>query len=215
MRAQLAEKYIRGHGIEIGGLHFPTELPPGCICDFVDRPLETVKKNHGDVMPKDYAVIEDDAEVLAKFKPESQDFLIANHVLEHCHDPIGTLIVWAKVVRKGGIIFCALPEKHHTFDKPRAITQIGHLYEDFASGPRSTDDSGHYREWFSLIDKLEGQALEQRITAASVVRDNIHFHVWDYAAMQALFTCPLLVEWLEVVEGKVHGAEVIWILRVK
>jgi ubiquinone/menaquinone biosynthesis C-methylase UbiE len=35
----------------------------------------------------------------------SQDFVIANHLLEHLPDPIGALKEWYRVLRAGGTLF--------------------------------------------------------------------------------------------------------------
>lgn len=215
MREQLAEKYIRGRGIEIGGLHYPTKVPAGCLVTYVDRNLEDVAATHADVMPVGYTALEDDAEVMANFSDGSQDFLIANHVLEHCHDPIGTLRRWLSLLRAGGIVYCALPEKNHTFDHPRQITTLEHLVHDHEMKGMSALDRDHYRDWFHTIDKMQGEQLDQRVELAYSKRENIHFHVWDLAAMKELMNHPLISELGAVVEGAVHGAEVIWILRRK
>lgn len=216
MRDPLSHKYIRGHGIEIGGLHFPLPVLPGCVVDYVDRaPLDVVQKDfHPDVKVVQNTIIVDDAEKLEHFKKDSLDFVIANHVLEHCHNPIQALGMWLGVLRVGGIVYMALPEKTFTFDKPRAVTTIDHLLKDFYEGP-AVRDHEHYREWFSVIDKLSGDALELRVKHAVETYENIHFHVWDGPAMDQLMSHPLISDSCDVVERVIHGAEVIWILRRK
>jgi predicted SAM-dependent methyltransferase len=37
----------------------------------------------------------DDGEKLSRIEDASQDFIIANHFLEHCEDPIGTVGAFA------------------------------------------------------------------------------------------------------------------------
>ena len=57
----------------------------------------------------------------------SQDFIIANHLLEHVADPIGALEEWYRLLRPDGILFLALPDKRVTFDKDRPRTTLDHV----------------------------------------------------------------------------------------
>lgn len=212
-RIELAEKYIRGRGIEIGGLHYPLEVPIGARVTYVDRlPPEEA---HPDVkhLVKIKDLVIDDAERLDKFSTNSLDFIIANHVIEHCQDPIGTLWMWANHLTSGGIIFAAVPEKTQTFDAPRAITTLAHLQDDAHNGVGQTNDAEHYREWLSLIDKVEEPELTRRVAQCVRDRANIHFHVWDNAAMRELLAYVAEPRLIELVEFVPNGAETIWILR--
>lgn len=213
MRIELAQKYIRGRGIEIGGLHYPLEVPPGAKVTYVDRlPPEEA---HPDVkhLVKIKDLVLDDAEKLDRFEINSLDFIIANHVIEHCHDPIGTLWMWAQTLVPGGIIFAAVPEKTQTFDAPRAVTKLQHVIEDAKQGVGRTDDVDHYREWLSMIDKVQEPELTKRVEQCCRERANIHFHVWDNAAMREMLAYVVEPNLVELVEFVPNGAETIWILR--
>ncbi len=61
----------------------------------------------------------DDGEHLASIGDESVDFVVANHFIEHCRDPIGALTTLLRVVRPGGVVFMAVPDKRQTFDRAR------------------------------------------------------------------------------------------------
>jgi len=94
MRLELAKKYIAGRGIEIGGLHNPLPVLPGAKVIYIDRlPPDQA---HPDVTGKVQNVVIDDAETLRGVMYHSCDFIIANHVLEHCHDPVSTIKCWSK-----------------------------------------------------------------------------------------------------------------------
>lgn len=213
MRKELADKYIRGRGIEIGGLHAPLQIPLGAKVTYVDRlsPHEV----HADVPieSKVQNVVIDDAERLENFTTESLDFIIANHVIEHCHDPIGTLKLWCDRLVRGGIIYCAVPEKTKTFDAPRPVTILDHLIADEMVGSKNTHDRHHYREWLSIIDKMEDPELAEVVNKCIQERANIHFHVWDIPAMQELLEYITDHMLLKQEEFSVNGSEVIWILR--
>lgn len=215
MRKSLSEKYIRGSGIEIGALHFPTPVLPECKVTYVDRvPPDELAIVHSDVtsVHKDYIV--DSAESLEKFHDSSLCFIIANHVLEHCQDVIQTLAVWMDRLKSGGIVYAALPEKTQTFDRHREITPIEHLWRDFTAGPLVSQED-HYRDYFQNVDGITGQALEDRVALSMKEDTNIHFHVWDRAAQHDMFNGLKERLGFEILEGVDHGSEIIWILRKK
>jgi len=58
----------------------------------------------------------DDGFNLTTIPEESQDFLIANHVLEHAPNPIQVLINWTKVLKRNGIFFITVPIGKKCFD---------------------------------------------------------------------------------------------------
>lgn len=211
MRNSLSNKYISGKGIEIGGKHFPLPVPPGTFVIQVDRMShEELTKTSDMPPPPDMTIVVDDAEKLAEFPSESLDFVIANHVLEHCRSPLTALGVWHNRLKPGGIVYAAIPEKTFTFDKPRPITPFAHLLEDLETYP-NTNDEPHYRDWISTIDKVTGDELENRIRAAVKNETNIHFHVWRLSDMHEIFNW--LKPFYDVVEVGNNVAEIIWVLR--
>ena len=78
----------------------------------------------------------DDAETLATFANQSLDFIVANHVLEHVTNFVGTLATFARTLRRGGVVFFALPDRRFCpEDERRPTTPPHHLLEDFVGGP--------------------------------------------------------------------------------
>lgn len=213
MRKQLADKYIKGYGIEIGGKHNPLDVPVGTEITYVDMASsEDLHKAEPNLGVKQLKVVIDDAEELANFASNSLDFIIANHVLEHCHDTIGTLHMWRKCLKSGGIAYIALPDKEMSFDKPRPTTTISHMVDDWGEDT-SIGDVQHYGEWHYFIDGLRGQALEDRVALDVRSKTNIHFHVFDESTMQLLFN--FMEDDFEILERQRNGSEIIWILRAK
>ncbi len=76
----------------------------------------------------------DDGETLSTISDDSLDFIIANHFLEHCENPIGTIRNHLKKVKTGGILLYVIPEKTYTFDKERTLTEFNHLIDDDVVG---------------------------------------------------------------------------------
>jgi SAM-dependent methyltransferase len=215
MRTELAHRYIRGAGIEFGALHFPTAVPPGVVVTDADfQSAEKVKElfSVDEVTAPD---IVSDLETMRGIGPESQDFIIANHVMEHVEDPLKALRSISRVLRPNGIAYLALPEKRSTFDKNREITSLEHLIRDHEEGP-DWSLPGHYEEWVRVVDGLTGEAHANKVQAMLDLRSNIHFHVWDFAAMLELFS---YIEREESFHLGIENAtlnnlvEVVWILR--
>lgn len=180
MRTHLAAEFIKGRGIEVGGLHFPLPVPPGVKVSYIDRmSLSELRRQNPGLDVKDLDIIVDNAETLDTIAGNTQDFLIANHVFEHCENPIKTLLNWWRVLRPNGVVFAAIPIKDHTFDRKRPITPFRHLIDDFELGPQHSAEA-HYRDWYSNseLEGHTGEELESRVMAALVGKSNIHFHVW-------------------------------------
>ena len=66
----------------------------------------------------------DDGFELATIPPDSQDFVIANHLLEHAPNPLQTLLNWHRVLKKNGILFMTLPNGARNFDQGRALPPL-------------------------------------------------------------------------------------------
>ena len=129
VRDYLSHKYIQGSGIEIGGLHRPLDVPKGTHVRYVDRLTVRGQRVHYPELrglPLVDVDIVDDGERLARVADASQDFVIANHFLEHCQNPIGALENMLRVLQANGILYMAIPDKRHTFDRNRPVTT--HLY---------------------------------------------------------------------------------------
>jgi SAM-dependent methyltransferase len=109
-REDLARRYLRGSGIEIGALQRPIRLPRGTRVRYVDLMSrdELLATHTSAVYGDPNWVVEtdviDDCERLDSFADGSLDFAIANHILEHTEDPIAALENLVRVLRPGGIL---------------------------------------------------------------------------------------------------------------
>lgn len=215
-RTFLADRFLRGNGLEIGALHNPLPVPAGVLVRYIDRmPVSELRQHYPELaaLPLIPLDIIDDGETLKTIPDHSQDFIIANHFLEHCEDPIGAFKNFYRVVKPGGIIYLAIPEKSQTFDRERPVTSMDHLWEDHTVG---TDQSrlGHYLEWAQLVDHRTDDA-ENHAQRLLQKKYSIHFHVWDQPAWQNFLaemqsTAHFKLEWMCQ-----HGIELISILRKK
>jgi SAM-dependent methyltransferase len=215
IRKRLAHQYLRGHGIEFGALHLSLPLPLWTSVRYADvltaDELKVAFPDVTNVQPPDIVT---DLETMSGIEDASEDFIVANHVLEHVEDPLGALASIGRVLRRSGIAFIALPDKRFTFDCDRAITPLDHIIRDHTEGP-AWSRTDHYDEWIRCVDRLGGDAHRQKAELMLAQRSNIHFHVWDYPAMMEMFAHVARVPQLglEIEASVLNGIEVVWILR--
>jgi SAM-dependent methyltransferase len=189
VRAEVAARTLSGSGVEIGALHFPVPLPPQAHARYVDRmttaELRREYPQHGDKQLVDVDIV-DDGERLVTIADGTLDFIIANHFLEHCHDPIGTIETHLTKLVPGGALFYAVPDKRFTFDVDRPVTSLEHMVRDHEEGPQLSR-AEHYEEWARLVypdpkeptrDARAAAELATRLDAADY---SIHLHVWTQA----------------------------------
>jgi ubiquinone/menaquinone biosynthesis C-methylase UbiE len=215
VRRDLSYQYLRGSGVEFGAMNAPLPVSDGVTVKYADLgDFETLKASYSKVASIQTPDIISDLETMHAIENESQNFIIANHVLEHVENPIKAVRSMMRVMRVGGIAYVTLPEKNYTFDKRRALTPLDHLIRDYLEGP-GWSRREHYLDWATNVDHLSGVAAERRVDHLMSVRQNIHFHVWDQDSMKKMF-CSIS-EFPEIrfkiERSQFNRSEVIWILR--
>lgn len=181
IRAVLVEKYIRGNGIEIGALHSPLNVACADSVHYVDRmPVDELRCHYPELndVPLTPVDIIDDGEKLNTFQLSSVDFIIANHFIEHAQDPIGTIKRHVDVLKPGGILYMAIPDKRFTFDRLRPSTTFEHFVRDHEEGP-AVSYIDHVKEWVRLVDGLTSEKFERKVHDICRINYSIHFHVWN------------------------------------
>jgi SAM-dependent methyltransferase len=180
VRRKLAGRYLRGDGLELGALHEPLEAPPGARVRYVDRlPAEELRHHYPELAERALVPVDvvDDGERLASIPDASVDFVIANHFLEHCEDPIAAIGTFLRVARPGGVVYLAVPDKRHSFDARRTITPLDHLAADHDRGPEASRRD-HYLDWARHVLDRSGGEAEDEANRLMAARYSIHFHVW-------------------------------------
>lgn len=156
------------------------------------------------------------------FHDHSLDYVVASHVLEHVANPVAALVEWVRVVRPGGIIYCVVPDRRHTWDHPRGLTPASHLLEDFllrttACDPTHIDEFAQGVDWsrFSPATPADDIPAARDSLArgmhAAVARGediNIHFHTFEPGNLRELLLTltawpPRRCKWelLDLVDG--------------
>lgn len=183
IRHIIADKYLRGEGLEIGALHNPLIVPRHAKVRYVDNwSTKYLKANYPELRTRKLVQVDlvADGETLGTIGDASQDFLIANHFIEHCRNPLMTLREMFRVLRNNGILFVSLPDKRYTFDAGRAITAGEHLLRDYREGP-DWSAREHAEEWVRLVLKIDDEK-EARRQVEQLVQSSgdhtMHFHAW-------------------------------------
>jgi SAM-dependent methyltransferase len=217
-RASIADVYITGSGIEVGALDGPLQVPPTAKVKYVDRfPVSELRKQYPELDPARFVDVDivDDGELLRTIGDTSQDFVIANHLLEHCQDPIGALGNMLRVLKPNGILYMAVPDKRFTFDVDRPVTHIHHLLQDFKDGGVSSRRAA-FEEWVRCVAKVQGDT-EVETQVDKLMRDDysIHYHAWTQLEIMELVLTLRREMHLQFEIELVHksGVEVILVLR--
>ncbi len=185
-RAAIANKYLKGDGIEIGALHSPLKVPPSVRVKYVDRmTTPDLRKQYPELNALNLVDIDitDDGERLDSIQGSTQDFVIANHFIEHCQNPLMTLSNMFRVLKQDGILYLTVPDKRFTFDIDRPVTPLDHIWRDFEEGGEWSRRQ-HFEEWVRLVNKVEDTAeVEKRVDELIGIDYSIHFHAWTQLEM--------------------------------
>jgi SAM-dependent methyltransferase len=180
MRASLKRQrlaaWLQGDGIEIGALHNPLPLPEGARVRYVDHlPEAALRKHYPELEGQPFAPVSiiGSAQDLSMVSDASVDFVVANHLLEHLEDPIAGLQEFQRVLKPGGVLYLALPDKRRTFDRDRELTPVEHLLDEHRRGAEP-NRLQHYLDWALRVDKKD----EAHAAALLEKGYSIHFHVW-------------------------------------
>jgi SAM-dependent methyltransferase len=218
IRRHLAGRYLQGDGLEVGALHLPLALPRGAHARYVDRmSVEDLRAHYPEL--DEYELVTpdfiDDGEALTSVPSGSMDFVIVNHLIEHCQDPIGALLSHARVLREDGILYLAAPDRRRTdFDREREETSLEHLLRDHEQGPEGSR-SKHYEEWSRFAIKVPADEVAGHAAALEEQDYSIHFHTFTLTSFLAMMlrSRELYGLPLEVVATETNNHEFIVIAR--
>jgi len=215
-RESIAATFLRGDGIEIGALHQPLRVPKAARVKYVDRMTASdLRRQYPELAasPLVHIDIIDDGERLASVAAGTQDFVIANHFIEHCQNPVLTLQNLFRVLKPGGVLYLAVPDKRFTFDVDRPCTTAEHVMLDYTEGPERSRLE-HFEEWSRLVNKRVGEAqIAEEVRRLIDMDYSIHFHVWGAAELLELIVAIQQVVRFEVELFLRNGMESILILR--
>ena len=218
-RLAVADRHLRGEGLEIGALQDPMPLPKGAKARYVDiAPTEELRAMYP-AKTRRWLVdvdIVDDGEKLSKVADDSQDFVASNHFFEHTEDPVGTLRNMLRVVKPGGVVYLSVPDKRQMFDCDRPSTTLDHVVQDHEHGPEVSRHQ-HYEEVVRLGIKVEGEtAIATKVRELEDEDFRIHFHCWSQTDFLELLTAMQRREGFpafDIAEFVANEREMIVVLR--
>jgi len=206
-RWPLSKHYIKGNGLEIGSLHNPLPLKKGARAKNVDLASRADNIKQHPELDADRIVetdIIDDGFSLSNVENHSQDFIIANHVLEHAANTLQVLTNWVRVLKPNGILFISVPIGAKCFDRGRTLTTLQHFIDDHDLYSRGKLDEinhanrVHLMEWLSISEpNILGkrqpnytpptrEEVEKRANEACLDKLEMHFHTFSKASFQEL-----------------------------
>lgn len=198
IRADIAARVLSGSGVEIGGLHYPLVVPPGVEIRYVDRMSVPELRQHYPELDNLELVevdIVDDGERLHTIEEGSLDFIVANHFLEHCHDPISTIGNHLRKLAPGGALYYAVPDKRFTFDVDRDVTPLKHIVRDHEDGS-DWSRKQHFEEWARYVYEDPDEPIRSEDEVKRLAREldqqdySIHTHVYTQAeTLQLILHC--------------------------
>ncbi|MHB1391308.1 MAG: methyltransferase domain-containing protein [Thermoleophilia bacterium] len=170
---------ISGRGMEIGALNCPYPVLAGVEVLYSD--VLTPEQIDASYPGSKHPDIVSNGESYPTIDSGSLDFVIANHVLEHVTDPIGSLAEWHRILKPGGILLIAVPDKRFTFDRERQRTTLAHLIQDHGSDLDPAElNIPHLKDWATHVEKLQEGSPEWREWVDREIREgySVHNHVW-------------------------------------
>lgn len=191
LRHYFGNRYLFGEGLEIGALWCPLQITNGqAHVKHVDRVSKEESAQHygldfDALVEPDYLL---EADNLHTIPSNSVDFLIANHVLEHTDDPIGTMVEWLRVLKEEGVLYITIPNyRANEYDYRRKPATLDHLISDYddASNQKQPDKIGHWKEFIISVLGLEEQSVkfEQKLAEYIKADERTHFHVYNASLM--------------------------------
>lgn len=191
-RAFLA-KDLKGHGIECGpgsaSNCYP--LPLDAVVEYLDRfdNNEGCNQDYNGEFPCiDYKTTINE---MNGIKDESLDFIVHCHVIEHSRNPLQALEMSYKKLKSGGTLLMAVPDKRYTFDKPRKLTKVKHLIEDYEAGISPDRDLEHVhcckKIWvgseYKMINEITDDDILKYLTQDVI---DIHWHTFTDRSFRKL-----------------------------
>lgn len=183
---RLLARSLRGSGIEVGPGESPFPLDyPGASAVSLDRwgadeIRRLFKEVEADRFSEPDVRVDLNTERLSAFADESQDFIIASHVLEHLVEPLGQLADMHRVLASGGTLLLLLPDRRRTFDSTREPTTLQQLVAKFHAKVTELDDA-HLEEFLAHVPEDWGPDDPPKNQAERYARHrerSIHVHVW-------------------------------------
>ena len=164
-------------GLEIGALQQPFAVPETVHVRYVDsKTLAELRASYPELASVSLVApdIVDHVETLETVPSASVDFVLASHVIEHAEQPILAIENMLRVTREGGVVVLVAPMKCETFDRPRPLTSLTHLLDEYRDATVvRANHMEHHREfmWASQLNAVSSAAAAAASADGASVED--------------------------------------------
>ena len=177
-------------GLEIGALDRPTVTPDMGEIEYVDHATtaELQQKYAADPNVDVGQIVEvsyvwGEKRLLELVEEPVFDYVIASHVIEHVPDLIGWLKEIHAVLKPGGILSLAIPDKRYCFDYLRQLSSLPEVVEAHLQKNRKPNVRQIF-DYFWSISQWGDQftwTAQDPIKAENLVRNHTIAEAWDVA----------------------------------
>jgi SAM-dependent methyltransferase len=179
---------LRGIGYELGAGARPVCVPWDCRVTYIDKfTFEEAKcESFNNQDPGNFVRVSIYAsmEKLDAIEPESADFFIACHVIEHVPNVVHGLREVMKKLKPGGKLVLVIPDKRFMFDAPRPTTTLEHFVAEDIGGEVS-----HLEHCLEYARRVEHRAdWVARGQDSNRSGRDIHAHTFTPDSMRELLT---------------------------
>ncbi len=175
-------------GVEFGPLDCPIVAKSDGHILYIDyTTAEELRARHGHRPGKDPAAIVEVDRVWDETLPRvlrddlPLDYAVASHVIEHVPDLVGWLGEVAQVLRPGGRLCLAVPDKRYTFDRRREPSDLASAMSAHLQGLRKPSPRQVFDHHYKVVQLPLREAWQGRIDPAGLSR----IHDFGYALSQA------------------------------
>ncbi len=194
---------LTGRGLEFGPFTQPTVGPEDGAISYADRftqaqLAEGLSLDKAALIPETHYLLTSND--LSSLPQETFDYIIANHVMEHIPDMLGWLGDVGRLLKPGGVLFLALPDADHCFDRLRPSTTVSRAVErrlaegGLLSKDQQLESSIYYQDAASRPIILSERLERARVTAIYDEKAHLgfHAHVFRSAGVLEEFFLPLM-----------------------
>ena len=159
-----------GFGLEIGPSHAPVfPKREGFNVETLDyTDAEGLRAKYANDPNVDLSRIEEpdyvsDGRALHEVIPHTEryDFIFSSHVIEHVTDFVGYLKSCETLLKPGGVVALAVPDKRYTFDALQQVSTTGQVLEAHARGRTRHSPAAAY-DFFANFALMDGRDVWSR-----------------------------------------------------
>jgi SAM-dependent methyltransferase len=160
---------IKNHnGLEIGPLDKPIVTKkdgPIKYLDYMSKE-ELIARHSNAVDPNNVVEVDyvnDSHKTLSETIQEQFDYVIACHVIEHIPNMIAWLNDVYKILKDGGYLYLAIPDKRYTFDIVRPVTPLAHFINDYYQNVKTANFDHVFEHIYLKRNVKSGDVWNNRV----------------------------------------------------